>query len=142
MALPPGSWLAELWTPTGAVVEEWATFVNFSLVSLIAVSVTIYVFYKSRLHQKVKLEQSGDVFKLRGPWLSGLTAALVIQLLSALICTTFAISELSGQIFAGAFYVGFLEGVIAAGLYVFFSRTIGVPARVKYVHGGRSKVRR
>lgn len=126
-----GEWLAENWTPGNVIFDQWASFVDISLVLLLLVVIAVFLFYRLSYYNSLKIRRWQDVFKLRHPWIKCLVAVPLMQVLLGLASSFVLLSNYSSAAFLGTLTLVVLEGVVGLIGYWILSRFF-YPARGKY----------
>src|SRR5437764_2137897 len=109
-----GGWIAERWTPANLIFDEWANFLDMSLVILLITVLAVFVFYRVRFYRAIKITHWNTVFRIRRPWFVALAAIPVGQLVLTSALSFAALSGLTLPAVIGAVLVSVLEGIVGA----------------------------
>jgi hypothetical protein len=133
MIIGIGQWIANKWLPSGVDLEQWANFIDISLLLMLVVVVVIFIWYTSSYHRSRKIYHPDDIFLQRKPWVNTLWCVFIIHGALAIIFGLFLISEKSPPSIVAIIIFAALEGGFGVLLYWFISLIFHLPARAKYV---------
>jgi len=128
-----GAAIANTWYPGGVEFEQWANFIDYSILLMCIVIATIFIWYLFSYHRSRKIHYPEDIFLQRQPWTNTLWLIFIIHGVLTLIIGLFMISEKSPTSIIAILLLAVIEAVLAVFLYWIISLILTIPARVKYV---------